>query len=130
MIHHTGVDADNSPYEIANYHVNTLGWPGIGYHFVVHQDGAIDYVGDIGTVRYNVAKRNQEVIGICLTGNFTEHWPSEAQLRGARSVIHAMLAFVPAAVVVGHRDIAMPGYETSCPGETWSLWKRFVQQTP
>jgi len=130
VIHHTAVDVDNTAEEIARYHVQQLGWPGIGYHFVVHPDGGIDYVGDIGTVRYNVAKRNQECIGICLTGDFSNHWPSEEQLRSARSVIHAMRLFVPTASVVGHRDIAVPGWETSCPGETWHEWRNLVEATP
>lgn len=124
MIHHSAVDRDNTAVEIASYHVNVLGWPGIGYHWLVHPDGRIEYVGDLRTVRYNVAKRNPEVIGICLPGDFTRHPPTDAALDSTRRLV-AWLRAEPVlqAEVVSHGEIAVPGWETACCGATWPTWK-------
>lgn len=124
VVHHSATDRDLTPHEIALYHVATLGWPGIGYHFLVHQGGRIDYVGDILTIRYNVARRNHELIGVCLPGNFTYYPPLPAQLEAARHLLanlqFALGWFVP---IVGHRDVALPGFATACPGDTWPDWE-------
>lgn len=120
VVHHSGMDADSSAYAIAAYHVQRLGWPGIGYHFLVHQDGAIEYVGDVLSTRYNVAGLNRKVVGICLTGDFGLHSPGETQLFACRDLLanlqFALGWFVP---IVGHREIALPRNPTLCPGDTF-----------
>ena len=121
VIHHSGVDVDSTAESIARYHVESLGWPGIGYHFLAHQDGGIEYVGDIMTIRYNVASRNHEVVGVCLPGNWMDRCPSLRQLEGARSVVRWLRVQMPWARVVGHREIALDG--SVCPGDTWPQWK-------
>lgn len=123
VIHHSAVDIDNSALEVARYHVDKQGWPGIGYHFLAHWDGGIDYAGDIETIRYNVAKRNVEVVGICLPGNFTYHWPYPRQLRATYDLVKYLRQLLPGVQVVGHRDIAVEGWSTSCPGDMWPDWK-------
>lgn len=124
-VHHSGVPVDNSAREIASYHANVLGWPGIGYHFLVHQSGAVEYVGDILTVRYNVAGLNRQVIGVCLAGDFTRRPPGRPQLQAARLLLaNLQFALGWAVPIAGHREIALPGSGTSCPGNTWPQWKR------
>ncbi len=128
VVHHSGVDSDSSAEAIASYHTRSLGWPGIGYHFLVHWDGAIEYVGDIAEARYNVARRNQEVVGVCLPGDFSRRSPEEAQLEAARVLLvnlqFALGWFVP---IVGHGEVALPGFATACPGDTWPQWKPLLQ---
>lgn len=120
VIHHTGVESPSTPLSIARYHVQTLDWPGIGYHFFIYRDGRIAYVGDILQLRYNVARRNPEVIGICIDGNFMGHPPTQQQIQAAHHLCanlqFALGWFVP---TVGHKEIALPGYGTACPGNTW-----------
>lgn len=124
VVHHTGVDVDNSAKEIASYHVNAEGWPGIGYHFLVHPDGTIDYVGDITTTRYNVATLNEFCIGICVVGDFTLRQPTPKALRSTSLLVNWLRADpVPQAIVVGHRDVAVEGWRTACPGDTWLTWR-------
>ncbi len=126
VIHHSGVDVDSSALQIAEWHVLApeagLFWPGIGYHYLVHWDGSIDYVGDLTTVRYNVAGRNRECVGICLPGDFNKRPPAAAQLAGTRRLILYLVTIFPTAQVVGHGDIALPGHETSCCGQTRRQW--------
>lgn len=128
VVHHSGVDVDSTAEAINGYHLNVMGWKGgIGYHFLAHWDGTVEYVGDVHEIRYNVARRNHEMVGICLTGDFSKKLPSWKQLEAARSLL-ANLQFALGWLVpiVGHRGIALPGYETSCPGDTWPLWKPLV----
>jgi N-acetylmuramoyl-L-alanine amidase len=116
---------DSSARSIAEYHASTLEWPGIGYHFLVHWNGRMEYVGDLLTVRYNVASRNREVVGICLPGNWMHNWPYQAQLLATQSLTAYIKGEIPGAIVVGHRDIAYDG--SVCPGDTWGQWRAVVQ---
>src|SRR3989338_4313740 len=70
-IHQTSGLDTQTPQEIANQQINNNGWGGIGYHFLIAKDGTVYYVGDISTARANVANLNEQVLGICLIGNFT-----------------------------------------------------------
>ena len=87
VVHHSGVAVDSAAEAVARYHTQVLGWPGIGYHFLVHQDGRCEYVGDVCTTRANVAGRNHEVAGVCLLGDFTRVPPGEPQLTAARRLL-------------------------------------------
>lgn len=41
VLHHSGVTVLQSVEVIHNYHKNSNGWSGIGYHFYVRKDGKI-----------------------------------------------------------------------------------------
>lgn len=117
---------DSTAFAIADYHVNVQGWEGIGYHWLVHQNGEIDYVGDIATSRANVALINDEVVGICLPGNWTEQYPPAAALASAATLVAWLRTLLPQAKVVGHYEVAQDGWSTSCPGPLWPRWKPLV----
>lgn len=110
---------------IADYHVHVKLWEGIGYHFVVHWDGRIEYVGDILTVRANVAGRNREVVGICIPGDWTARWPPDAALHSTARLIAWLRTQLSHAAVRGHYEIAAAS-PTSCPGPLWPLWRSRV----
>jgi N-acetylmuramoyl-L-alanine amidase len=69
VIHHSA-DPNGTPEKYAKYHVQTHGWPGIGYHFVIQKDGTIFQTNALETISYNVENYNTGTVGICLTGNF------------------------------------------------------------
>jgi hypothetical protein len=123
VVHHSGIDVDSTAPSIAQYHVNTKGWPGIAYHFLVHWNGGVDYVGDIETVRYNVAGRNRECLGVCLPGDFSARIPSQQQLDSCLRLVSYLRWLLPNATVAGHRDLALKGFESECPGATWPEWR-------
>lgn len=64
----------------ANTHVNTNGWPGIGYHLVIEPKnivmtpkGAraqIVYANDISLKSYHVGNSNDFALGICVAGDY------------------------------------------------------------
>ena len=130
VIHHAGgsINRDHTAEALARLHVRSNGWPGIGYHFLVHWDGTIEYVGDLGTSRAHVGNINRESVGICIPGNFQHERPPAAAIAATRRCIAAVRLCCGAVPVVGHRDVAhLTGYgPTSCPGDTWEQWRAEV----
>ncbi len=127
-IHHTAASDTQTPREIANFHIQSNGWGGIGYHFIISKDGTVYYVGDISTARANVANLNEQVIGICLVGNFTDREPANEQIDSARILCDFFINNYPNLpnvnswdCVMGHKEL--PGQSTACPGNTWLTWK-------
>lgn len=127
-IHHSATSDTQTPFEIANLHILGNGWGGIGYHFVISKVGIVYYVGDISTARANVANLNEEVIGICLVGNFTDSMPSDEQINSTRLLCEFFINNFPTLpninswnTLMGHNEL--PGQSTPCPGTTWDFWK-------
>ncbi|MET1177578.1 peptidoglycan-binding protein [Peribacillus simplex] len=102
----------------AAYHVNTLGWPGCGYAFVIEPKNLINtpngkrarivYANDINRRTYHVGNSNQFSLGICVAGDYRYDIMDEATL--------SSIAELHAALVkdgIGKYDKAhneMPGY--------------------
>lgn len=128
-IHHTAGPDTQTPEQIANYHINNNRWGGIGYHFLIAKNGTVYYVGDISTARANVANLNEQVLGICLIGNFTAgRVPSNEQLDSAHKLCDFFINNYPDLSNVnswdkvrGHKEL--PGQSTTCPGDNWPSWR-------
>ncbi len=128
-IHHSNGPDTKTPDEIAEVHINNNGWGGIGYHFLIAKDGTVFYVGDISTARANVANLNEQVLGICIIGNFTEgRSPSSSQLDSANKLCDFFINNYPDLSNVnswdklrGHKEL--PGQSTPCPGDNWPEWR-------
>ncbi len=114
VIHHSGGTdanplADTSNHTAAiieDWHVNGMGWEGIGYHFVIQKDGSI-YRGR--PELYHGAHTpavNAKSIGICLTGNFDATLPTEAQIASLRAILKELTVkySIPKEKVVPHRN--------------------------
>jgi len=136
VIHHSVTAHDASPDYIAQLHKNK-GWGGIGYHFLITKDGVVWYVGDVGTARANVAGMNEQVIGICVIGDFTQYNPSNDQIKSAHDLCEFFLdqANWPNLKnwedVVGHKELKA----TACPGTSWkgvsdSMYERIKNRIP
>jgi len=133
-IHHSASPDTQTPDEIANYHIKNNGWGGIGYHFLIGKDGTVYYVGDISTARANVANLNEQVIGICLIGNFTSgRIPTSEQLDSCHKLCYFFINNYPDLSnlisfdsVLGHKDL--PGQSTICPGDSWPSWRVAITQ--
>lgn len=128
-IHHSAGPDTQTPEEIANYHISHNGWGGVGYHFLIGKDGTVYYGGDISTARANVANLNEQVLGICLIGNFTQgRLPTNEQFDSTNKLCDFFINNYPDLVnvtswdsVKGHKDL--PGQATVCPGDNWSMWR-------
>ncbi|MDP9741843.1 UNVERIFIED_ORG: N-acetylmuramoyl-L-alanine amidase [Bacillus sp. B2I3] len=102
----------------AAYHVSTLGWPGIGYTFVIEPKNLINtpngkrarivYANDINRRTYHVGNSNQFALGICVAGDYRSDTMDDATI--------ASIADLHSALVkdnIGKNDTShseMPGY--------------------
>ena len=119
VIHHSGTEnrKDLSVSEIHKYHRN-LGWAGIGYHFVIRQDGTIERGRYIDTVGAHCYEHNGNTVGICLSGNFNYDQPTKKQLNSAKKLTAWLcqkyhLDPHSDSTLLGHRDLILG---TNCPG--------------
>jgi|GEM_PF-1217388 len=123
VLHHTLTDRDTTTFEaVNNYHKNlwnfksSLGYY-IGYHYFITSDGKV-YQGrndwEIGA-HCTQENKNYNGIGICLTGNFDNQQPSEAQKKSLKMLIKDLMAKhgIAKENLKFHRDYAT--YK-SCPG--------------
>ncbi len=122
VIHHTGTSADVGPEAIAKEHVQGLGWPGIGYHFVVGIDGTVWQTQDLTTVSHHARQFNAVSVGIALAGDLLDSIPPAVQLERTAALTAGILdqLGLPISTVRGHRELV----ETRCPGDAFMrLWR-------
>ncbi|ASJ54395.1 N-acetylmuramoyl-L-alanine amidase [Brevibacillus formosus] len=130
-IHHSAT-LNGSPEAFARYHVNTNGWPGIAYHFVIQKDGVIYWCNDPETISYHVGNSNRHALGICLVGDFRTQKPTPEQLDAANRLIQHLQVQIPTMKqVFGHQEY--PGYAwKNCPafpmGTFRTNYSQFLQK--
>ncbi len=116
VIHHTGqADIDASAEQIHEWHQNQ-GWSGIGYHFVVRKDGAVERGRPIWAVGAHAQGDNAHTIGIHLSGDFSRAQPTTAQIERTAMLIANLCEDYDIPTdrehVVGHGELMA----TECPG--------------
>lgn len=91
-IHHS-LTSTGSAHSFANYHIDTHGWPGCAYAFVILKNGTIQHADDIDRMTHHVGNSNRFAVGVCLVGDFRTEQPTEAQKESLRH-LHAKLVEV------------------------------------
>lgn len=100
------------------------GWGGMPYHLVASPNGRCFYTLDLNCYGAHVRKRNHQLVGMALMGNFTFSHPGDFQLCAAASALVAIWGWSGLLLPFkGHREWALPAYPTSCPGDTWWQWQ-------
>lgn len=117
----TKADELNHIKVIDQYHKWRWG-AAFGYHLAAFPSGRCYYVGDLAGARTHVAGRNNELIGIVLIGDFESERPPDLQIVAAAEGVSFIRQTYPGRVLKGHREWAIPGWETSCPGDVWRSW--------
>ncbi|MEO1482623.1 MAG: N-acetylmuramoyl-L-alanine amidase [Myxococcota bacterium] len=122
-IHHTvGPNNDSlSPAarmrQMQNYHMDSLGWCDIGYHYVVSQDGALWEARPSPRLGAHVGGANTGNIGISFMGNYMTVAATNAQLNSAAELMVGLSAqnriSLDRGAVRGHREYSA----TACPGD-------------
>jgi hypothetical protein len=117
VIHHSAGPPGVGASPIARYHVDHNGWPGIGYHYFVYDDGRIEQTQALETVAYHAGEANPSSIGICLAGDFTDQPPPDAQLLATGQLAAWLLddLNLPPEAIKPHKQLRA----TECPGEQW-----------
>ena len=108
-----GIDTIKS---FTNTHINTNGWHGIGYHYVVAPDGTIYKTGYANEKRWSVGGNNSYTISIMLIGNLHEEDPTDEQMDAAVWLANELSRAYDVEVdnIKGHREY--PNQATLCPG--------------
>lgn len=124
VVHHSATRPGVTAEQMARYHVDAHGWPGIGYHFVVTEEGILQQTNELASISYHAAAANASSIGICFTGDFTSAVPPESQLESGAHLIAWLLQEldIPVDRVQGHK-VFVSG--TTCPGEQWDKDQRW-----
>lgn len=129
-IHHTVTPSSMSIESIAAYHVDSKDWPGIGYHFVIKDNGDIYQTNYLETKSYHAGTLNAPgdenlwSVGIALQGDFTNSPPPQAQQDSAKWLVQELKYQLDIDEVLPHRG--MPGASTQCPGNTHEDWLPYV----
>lgn len=109
-------------------HTNVFGWADIAYNFCIGNDGSIyegrgfDYTG------LHAPGFNQQSLGVCFLGTYTDEQPSAAALQALRDLVFCgvdRLSVSNQYYYIGHRQ----DVNTECPGSALfselSTWPRF-----
>ena len=120
VIHHSAAPANQQIADIAKYHVNHHGWPGIAYHYVVSANGQPYMTQEANVISYHAAGANTISLGICLLGDFTSKPPPPEQLAACRELIAALREQIPSITrVIPHNGVT--GSSTACPGASFPM---------
>ena len=130
VIHHTA-SHDVSAAEINRWHQNNNPpWLGIGYHFVIRQNGNIETGRPHDTIGAHAgANVNTRSIGIAVTGNFSQpsQQPAQAQMDSLVWLIqHLRGIYGQHVTVTRHSD----HLATQCPGLNfpWNVLNKMLSQ--
>lgn len=131
VIHHSAVPPTVGPRRIAQYHVNSQDWPGIGYHFLIGEDGTIYQSNALETMSIHAgSKGNPWGVGICFLGRFMSGvLPPAPQLQAGAHLTAWLLQELGLEIeaIKGHQELL----KTACPGDKWNKgqkWKEMLRQ--
>ncbi len=117
VVHHSAVPASVGAARIAKYQVEKQGWPGVGFHYFIYDDGRIEQTQPLEVISKHAGDANPTSVGICLAGNFTDEPPTEAQLLSTSQLAAWLLQDLdlPIEAIHPHKDYVV----TACPGDQW-----------
>lgn len=115
IVHHSAVVG--TPKSYASYHVDTLGWPGIGYHFVIDPDGTTYRTQPIEKKSYHTSGINQSSVGICLSGNFEKTEVPKKQMEALCLTICKIYRETGVLPIYRHNHYS----NTACPGKNLDI---------
>jgi len=140
VVHHSATH-DGNALMIDKLHFRRGFENGLGYHFLIDNGtlgkglGQIEigprWVKQENGAHCNAAGMNENGIGICLIGNFSETYVSELQLESLIFLVNTLRAHyrIPIDHIIRHGDV--PGKNTECPGKyfPWDEFKRRLRSS-
>ncbi|MBU1129476.1 MAG: peptidoglycan recognition protein family protein [Nanoarchaeota archaeon] len=119
VVHHSEQNQDCA--EFIKVRHKKRGWEDIGYHFVIEKNGQLKKGRDEKFVGAHIFGYNKNSIGICLTGNFDENFPTQKQMKTLLKFLKKKLKEygLEPKDVVGHREF--PGVKKTCPGKKFNM---------
>jgi N-acetyl-anhydromuramyl-L-alanine amidase AmpD len=110
IIHHTASTRDLTLEEIRSMHMGR-GWSDVGYHYYIRKDGSTSQGRKENVQGAHASGNNKDTIGICLSGDFTQEYPTTAQIRSCNALIWNLKLRYDIKDVVGHNEVG----NTLCP---------------
>ena len=121
IIHHSATTTGCSRVFRA-FHRAINGWVDIGYHFVIgngslSEDGEVEEGRPKWAVGAHAREHNEDTIGICLVGDFSDIYPTEDQLKSLGMLLKSLFSEygLSSSNIILHRDLS--GCKTECPGK-------------
>ena len=111
IIHHSGSEYDDVQ-SIHKWHKEGNKWSGIGYHFIIHQDGKVYRGRPQNAKGAHTYLSNSNSIGICVCGNLDMHTMTDAQEISLKELLVTLRRQYDEAMISRHKD----HMQTSCPG--------------
>jgi N-acetylmuramoyl-L-alanine amidase len=118
----TGPEHDIDAKVVDGWH-KKRGWKGIGYHFFIKRDGAIEFGRDINEVGAHTKGQNQNSIGVCYAGGVKQEDPktpednrTDEQKASLEMLSLALKCIFPDVTFHGHREYApkaCPSFDVS-----------------
>lgn len=101
------------------------GWNGCGYHYLIRKDGAVYGGRPINSVGAHAYGHNDDSIGICFEGNFTNEKPTTAQIYAGVELVQTLLTeyVLKPSDVIRHSDVNA----TVCPGNLFP-YSEFIKE--
>ncbi len=124
VLHHSASKTGN--VETIRKQHKAQGWQDIGYHGVILPDGTFQAGRRESIDGAGVFGKNEDRLHICLIGNFAKNDPGFSRMPSAaqydalgewlvsRSKTYGV---TKPSQIVGHKEIALPGHGTLCPGD-------------
>lgn len=115
IIHHSA-SPDVSAKKIKEWHLDR-GWKDIGYHFVIRKNGNIELGRPWNKQGAHAKDRNENSLGICVTGNFEENYPKKEQILSLVNLVNGLKNKFNIDNIERHHG--------ECPGKNFP-WKYFI----
>lgn len=117
IIHHSASSPNTTVEQIEQWHT-ARGFGGVGYHYVITNDGIFHKCREEDVVGCHCVADNMNFrsIGICVTGDFTKDKPNDRQLRALIMLLDNIQHRydIPNKNVLCHNEVK--GARTECPG--------------
>lgn len=120
---------------IRRYHVETLGWLKVGYHFGVelvgdHHEVLVGRWIDETGAHCRDLNMNTVGIGICCVGNYDDEVPVLGMWSTTVELVNRLVKEfnIPIENILGHREVQemaeiLPNHRKTCPGRTFNMDK-------
>lgn len=117
---------DDVVAEIRRWHVEERKWSDIGYHVVIHRDGAVGYGRPVERTGAHVGGRNKTTIGVSLVGGrggiadgeFSDNFTPEQEASLRQLIEDYKKKFPSITKVSGHNEYA----SKACPCFSVKAW--------